>query len=82
MHVSSQLGLHAERAKLIEGGVLPSQDCSLYGTDTKPIGVEMWDEKNLQLILSQHLKSLKWEASTVVITSALPFYRILITLKN
>lgn len=41
MHVSSQLGLHAERAKLIEGGVLPSQDCSLYGTDTKPIGVEM-----------------------------------------
>lgn len=59
MHVSFQLALHAERAKLIEDGVLPSQDYSQHGIDIKPTGVEMSNESNLQLILSKHLKNLK-----------------------
>lgn len=47
MHESFQLALHAERAKLIEGGVLPSQDYSQHGTDIKPTAVEMLNGSNL-----------------------------------
>lgn len=47
MHVSFQLALRAERAKLIEDGVLPSQDYSQHGIDIKPTGVETSNGSNL-----------------------------------
>lgn len=47
MHVSFQLAVRAERAKLIEDGVLPSRDYSQHGTDIKPTGVETSNGSNL-----------------------------------
>lgn len=68
MHVSFQVSFRAEKAKLIEGGGLPSRDCSKRGTDIKPTVVETSHESNLQPVLPQYLKYLKWEANILVVT--------------